>query len=53
MGVPAFLIMTALVLVLPIALALGGHNGATLVGVIVVVVAIVATIATTPKRGVK
>lgn len=50
MNVPAFLIIVALVLVLPVALAVGGHNGATAVGVILTVIAIVATVASSPSK---
>jgi len=50
MPAPLFMIVAALVLVLPIALAKGGHNGATVVGVILVILAIVLTIATAPSR---
>ena len=50
MNIPSFLIIAALLLVLPIALAAGGHNGATAVGVILVTVAIVATVATAPSK---
>lgn len=47
---PAFLIVVALVLVLPIALAVGGHNGATAAGVVIVLLAILLHILTTPAR---
>lgn len=50
MPAPLFLIAAALVLVLPIALARGGHNGATVAGVVLVVLAILVTIATAPSR---
>lgn len=53
MPAPLFLIAAALVLVLPIALARGGHNGATAVGVILTVLAIILTIATAPSRSKK
>ena len=53
MPVPLFLIVVALVLVLPIALARGGHNGATAAGVILVLLAIILTVAFAPNRSKK
>ena len=50
---PLFMIVAALVLVLPIALARGGHNGATAAGVTIVILAIILTIASSPSRSKK
>jgi hypothetical protein len=46
---PLVLILIAAALLLPLALAKGGHNGATLAGVLIVIVAIVTTILTSPS----
>lgn len=50
---PLFMILAALVLVLPVALAVGGHNGATALGVCVVLAAIILTVLTSPTRSKK
>ena len=53
MPVPLFLIVVALVFVLPIAFARGGHNGPTVVGVVLIIIAIILTIASSPSRSKK
>lgn len=53
MPAPLFLIVFALVAVLPLALARGGHNGATVAGIVIVILAIIVTIATAPSRSKK
>lgn len=45
-----FILLATAILIIPIALLAGGHNGLTVTGVILAIIAIVSTIIHTPSR---